>query len=360
MCCVAGFHSRKRRRRAAPQAARTRPKSRFCPPRRAVEGRAAARHRRRREAASRRVVADCAERQRRRPVARAPRRPALFLARRSRKPGRGNMAGEAVARQCVGRVPHDHAPDRCAAAEPPRSRSGSRQRLADPQFLEPHDRKSLLGLDREAVRRAARRIAVVARTACRAARSHPQCPVQSSRPERRPDRPLHSSRLRRPSLFPARLFRVQDGTALRLREMHARRRREAAALPGLVEYPERRAAPGRARGHHRRGRRSGARLTPRACPRRVRHLKPQQPPRRSPTRESECEAGFQAGQPSHQRTAASGTPGIACRPERAGSETKAAGAAAAADRARARLRSLSAIQHRRWRSFRRRPHARRR
>ncbi len=37
----------------------------------------------------------------------------------------------------------------------------------------------------------------------------------------------HSPRLRRPSLFPARLFRVQDGAAVRLLEVHARRRRRS-------------------------------------------------------------------------------------------------------------------------------------
>ena len=41
----------------------------------------------------------------------------------------------------------------------------------------------------------------------------------------------HSPRLRRPSLFPARVFRVQDGAAVRLLEVHARRRRQAAAVP---------------------------------------------------------------------------------------------------------------------------------
>ena len=71
--------------------------------------------------------------------------------------------------------------------------------------------------------------------------------------QRRPDRHVHPSRLRRSSLFPARLFRLQDGPALRLREMHARRRRRSAAMPGLVEHPERGAAPGGAGRHHRGG-----------------------------------------------------------------------------------------------------------
>ena len=48
----------------------------------------------------------------------------------------------------------------------------------------------------------------------------------------------HSPRLRRPSVLLARVFRVQDGAAVRVLEMHARRRRQAAAVPRVVEHPE--------------------------------------------------------------------------------------------------------------------------
>ncbi len=85
-------------------------------------------------------------------------------------------------------------------------------------------------------------VAVMAGAACRAARSRAQPAAQSSRPARRLHQSLHPPRLRRPAVFPARLFRLQDGPALRLREMHAWRRRQPAALPGLVEYREGRAA----------------------------------------------------------------------------------------------------------------------
>ena len=45
-----------------------------------------------------------------------------------------------------------------------------------------------------------------------------------------------ASRLRRPSVLPARLFRVQDGAAVRFLKMLARRRRQAALLPAMVQH----------------------------------------------------------------------------------------------------------------------------
>ena len=54
------------------------------------------------------------------------------------------------------------------------------------------------------------------------------------------------ARLRRRSLLPARVFRLQDGAAVRLREMHARRRRPAAEVPAVVEHREGGAAAGAA------------------------------------------------------------------------------------------------------------------
>ena len=101
---------------------------------------------------------------------------------------------------------------------------------------------------------------------------------------------------------------------------------------------------------------------PRACPRRVRHLQAAAAARAEARRaESECEAGFQAGTALSAADRGSQHARF-CRAARscACSETKGAGAAAAADRARARLRPLHPVQRSRWRSFRRRPHPRRR
>src|SRR5262245_46409782 len=80
-----------------------------------------------------------------------------------------------------------------------------------------------------------------------AARQVAQCPVQPSGSERRLDEPRHSPRLRRPSILLARLLRVQDGAAVRLREVHARRGRRGPALPGVVEHSESRGAGSAAR-----------------------------------------------------------------------------------------------------------------
>ena len=112
--------------------------------------------------------------------------------------------------------------------------------------LEPRDGKSVLRLDRDIVRRAARRSAVVEGDARSAARSVTQCPVQSSGPARGSEGARHSARLRRRALLPARLFRLQDGAAVRLREMHARRRRSGAEMPAVVEHRGRGAASGSA------------------------------------------------------------------------------------------------------------------
>ena len=48
----------------------------------------------------------------------------------------------------------------------------------------------------------------------------------------------HSPRLRRPAVLPARVFRVQDGAAVRVLEVLARRRRRAAEVPRVVEHSE--------------------------------------------------------------------------------------------------------------------------
>ena len=65
-----------------------------------------------------------------------------------------------------------------------------------------------------------------------------QFPVQPFGPARGREGARHSPRLRRPSLLPARLFRVQDGAAVRVLEVHARRRRPAAEVPPVVEHRE--------------------------------------------------------------------------------------------------------------------------
>ena len=108
--------------------------------------------------------------QRRGEIARAPRRAALFLVRRGRGAGRRHLAREARARRRTGRMRHDHARDR---GERPRAAAAARhggQPLALAQYLEPRDREPLFRVDREAVRRAARRGAVVAGAARGAAR----------------------------------------------------------------------------------------------------------------------------------------------------------------------------------------------
>ena len=137
---------------------------------------------------------------------------------------------------------HDHA-GHCRARRRAAAAAGNRgQPLARAQQLESRNRKPLLGLDREAVRRAGRRHALMEGVARGAARSLPQSPVQPPRPARRLDGHDRSSRLRRSSLLLARLFRLQDGLAVRIHEMHARRRRRRAEVPRMVEHSESRAA----------------------------------------------------------------------------------------------------------------------
>ena len=67
------------------------------------------------------------------------------------------MAGAADPRQCAGRMPRCYARDRGRRNAAAAAVGIEDQRLADPQFLESRDRKSLLGLDRETVRGTARR-----------------------------------------------------------------------------------------------------------------------------------------------------------------------------------------------------------
>ena len=67
-------------------------------------------------------------------------------------------------------------------------------------------------------------------------------PVQPSRSWRRRDEDGAAPRLRRPAVFPARLLCIQDGAAVRLLEMHARRRRPRTILRRLCEHSGCRAA----------------------------------------------------------------------------------------------------------------------
>ena len=147
----------------------------------AVEGGTVARHLRHGEAACRRASADRAQGKDRGPIVRHAGRAALFLVRRNRRAGGRHVASEAHARGRHARLPRGHPRDRGRAqrAAKPSRRQG---RLARTRSVESPDRKSVLGMDREAVRRAARRRADVEVDGRRAARPIAQCPVQPSRP----------------------------------------------------------------------------------------------------------------------------------------------------------------------------------
>ena len=213
--------------------------------------------------------------------------------------------------------------------QPPRPRRRAGQRLAGAQGVESRDRKPLFGLDREAVRRAARRGAVMEGAARSAARPVAQFPVQPSGSRRRLDGHGRSPRLRRPSVLPARLFRVQDGAAVRLREVHARRRRRAAEV--LRRGGTFRTRNRRARRRRRRSSRSA----------------------RRPRLRGGGPFGIfrQAGAP----PASAGSPG---RRQAAATRGEAAGTAAAAGGTRAGVRPVSETDHRRRRPFRIRANAR--
>ena len=110
--------------------------------------------------------------------------------------------------------------------------------------LESRHREFVFRLDREIVRRAARRAAVVEGDARGVARSVAQPAVQPFRSTRGREGAYRSARLRRRSLLPARLFRLQDGAAVRLFEMQSRRWRPGAEMSAVVEHRERGAAAG--------------------------------------------------------------------------------------------------------------------
>ncbi len=115
-----------------------------------------------RRSRSGRAFSDRARWQRRGQIACAARRAAVFLVRRGQVAGRGNVARDARARPRSGRLRHDHARHRRAHRPAAAAGRSAGKRLADPQFMESRHRKLVLGLDREAVRRTARRRAVVA------------------------------------------------------------------------------------------------------------------------------------------------------------------------------------------------------
>ena len=192
----------------------------------AVEGRAVARALRRGEAARWRAFADRARRQRRGKSRTRHGGPPYFWYAEVEVAGGRNVARDARAIG-AGRMRHDHARHRRARRQAAASARDGGQRLAAAQHMESRDGKSVFGMDREAVRRAARRGAVVAGVACSAARPIAQFPVQPSGSRRRPDEDDPAPGLRRPAVLLARVFRVQDGIAVRLFEVLARRRRQA-------------------------------------------------------------------------------------------------------------------------------------
>ena len=77
--------------------------------------------------------------------------------------------------------------------------------------------------------------------------------------------------------------------------MHARRRRRAAAMSGVVEYPERRAASRSARGHYRGRRRSGGSGIARISASRPRDSSPQQPAQKPVARHRSAAADTTGG-----------------------------------------------------------------
>src|ERR1700736_6064538 len=89
-------------------------------------------------------------------------------------------------------------------------------------------------MDRKTVRRAARPEHGLEGLVRSAARPVTQLPLQPSRPQRGQDTDRLASRLCRLRLFPARLFRVQDGAAVWLFELLARRRWKSAEVLPVV------------------------------------------------------------------------------------------------------------------------------
>ena len=149
----------------------------------AVEGRAAAGHGRLGEAGRRRAFADRARRQRRGQIVRPPRRRAVFLVRRGRQPRRRHLARDPDAATSAPAECSTITRDIAVSArkpEPPRTPAGSFWQVRD-SWNRDH-RSSVFGLDRKAVRRAARRRICLEGVARGAARPLAQFPVQLSGP----------------------------------------------------------------------------------------------------------------------------------------------------------------------------------
>src|SRR6202035_4149683 len=98
------------------------------------------------------------------------------------------------------------------------------------RVMEPGHGKLVFGVDPKTVRCAAQRGTVVADAARRAARPVAQYAVQLSGRRRRRSVGADQPRLRRSCVLLARLFRLQEGAAVRLLELLARRRRPRAEM----------------------------------------------------------------------------------------------------------------------------------
>ena len=127
---------------------------------------------------------------------------------------------------------------------------GRRERLGVGARLGSALREPLLGLDRDAVRRADRPVAGLPAAAPGAARSGAQLPLRLPRPARgRPEEQggdRGDARLRRPAVLPARLFLVEARAAVRVPRLRSRDRIAAAALHDVLQQ-RRRADAGRTR-----------------------------------------------------------------------------------------------------------------
>ena len=192
---------------------------------RAVAGRAAARLVRGRETVRGRAFAGRAGRKGRGELAGAARRAAILLVRRGPLARRRELAGETCARQGAGRVQHDHARDRRAhgaAAAAAARRPGASGRCAIPEIAR---RKTSIrhGSRSCSTRRSMQTLSWPALH--EVLRDNRAISCSTIWVSQRFDEDGYSPRLRRPAILPARLFRIQDGAAVRILEVHARRRR---------------------------------------------------------------------------------------------------------------------------------------
>ncbi len=255
-----------------------------------MDRRPAARHGGSRQAGRRPAVAGRARRKGRREIVRSPRRTALCVVRRGRNARRRYLARAPRAQGLQPAHPRDRG---CRPQAGARAQS-SRQHLAGEEQLECDQRSAVLGLGRKTVRRSAGPGPVVEGLVRGAARPVAQFPVQLSRSQRGQHADQPASRLRRFRLLPARLFCIQDGAAVRLFELLARVRRQAAeVLPVVRRRTSRSHPPGPAAGAGRR-RRSRASI---ACSAAVpRHLAAVQPNGAAPGRCSRgCARPAEAG-----------------------------------------------------------------